>query len=292
MRLDAVEIVGFKSFCDRQELSFKGGVTGIVGPNGCGKSNISDAINWVLGEQSVKSLRGTSMEDVIFAGSSSRQPVEMAEVNLRVTGLNGNSPDGTPECLVTRRLYRNGESEYLMNGQRVPPARHPRAVHGHGPRHEGLLDHRAGQDRADPLEQARRPPRDHRGGGRHHEVPGAAPADAAQARGRAAEPAARERHRQRGREAAREPEAPGRKARRYRASGEEMQGFERVAVRPALPRPEERSRTLGRAIADEAERERAAAVALDTEEAQLEARRQSLYDRGGARAVRDARSAS
>src|SRR5262245_61367373 len=117
MRLESVEIVGFKSFCDRQELSFRGGVTGIVGPNGCGKSNISDAISWVLGEQSVKSLRGTSMEDVIFAGSQSRQPLAMAEVNLKVTGLNGNSPDGSPECIVTRRLFRNGESEYLMNGQ-------------------------------------------------------------------------------------------------------------------------------------------------------------------------------
>jgi len=117
MRLDSVEIVGFKSFCDRQELSFTGGVTGIVGPNGCGKSNISDAINWVLGEQSVKSLRGTSMEDVIFNGSSSRQPLQMAEVNLKVSGLNGNSPDGAPDCVVSRRLYRNGESEYLMNGK-------------------------------------------------------------------------------------------------------------------------------------------------------------------------------
>ena len=117
MRLDSVEIVGFKSFCDRQEVSFTGGVTGIVGPNGCGKSNISDAINWVLGEQSAKSLRGTSMEDVIFNGSSSRQPLQMAEVNLKVSGLNGNSPDGAPECVVTRRLYRNGESEYLMNGR-------------------------------------------------------------------------------------------------------------------------------------------------------------------------------
>src|SRR5258708_38400010 len=116
MRVETVEIIGFKSFCDRQELSFKAGVTGIVGPNGCGKSNISDAISWVLGEQSVKSLRGSAMEDVIFAGSQSRQPLGMAEVNLKVSGLNGTSPDGNPECVVTRRLYRNGESEYLMNG--------------------------------------------------------------------------------------------------------------------------------------------------------------------------------
>ena len=116
MRLDSVEIAGFKSFCDKQELSFKGGITGVVGPNGCGKSNISDAINWVLGEQSAKSLRGSSMEDVIFNGSAARQPLQMAEVNLKVSGLNGNSPDGAPECVVSRRLYRNGESEYLMNG--------------------------------------------------------------------------------------------------------------------------------------------------------------------------------
>jgi chromosome segregation protein len=116
MRLDQVEIVGFKSFCDRQELTFKGGVTGIVGPNGCGKSNISDAISWVLGEQSAKSLRGGAMSDVIFAGTTARQPVGMAEVNLRLTGLNGRSPDGREECTISRRLYRNGESEYLMNG--------------------------------------------------------------------------------------------------------------------------------------------------------------------------------
>ena len=116
MRLDQVEIVGFKSFCDRQELTFKGGVTGIVGPNGCGKSNISDAISWVLGEQSAKSLRGGAMSDVIFAGTTARQPVGMAEVSLRLTGLNGRSPDGREECTISRRLYRNGESEYLMNG--------------------------------------------------------------------------------------------------------------------------------------------------------------------------------
>ncbi len=116
MRLDQVEIVGFKSFCDRQELTFKGGVTGIVGPNGCGKSNISDAISWVLGEQSAKSLRGGAMSDVIFAGTTARQPVGMAEVSLKLTGLNGGSTDGRDECTISRRLYRNGESEYLMNG--------------------------------------------------------------------------------------------------------------------------------------------------------------------------------
>src|ERR1044071_4725999 len=118
LKLKKLQILGFKSFCDRSELKFHGeGIAAIVGPNGCGKSNISDAISWVLGEQSVKSLRGIAMEDVIFAGSQSRQPLGMAEVNLTVSGLNGNSPDGQPECVVTRRLYRNGESEYLMNGE-------------------------------------------------------------------------------------------------------------------------------------------------------------------------------
>src|SRR6202008_3027428 len=82
MRLERVEIGGFKSFCDKQELSFQGGVTGIVGPNGCGKSNIADAISWVLGEQSAKSLRGSRMEDVIFAGTRDRKPTCMGEVGL------------------------------------------------------------------------------------------------------------------------------------------------------------------------------------------------------------------
>ena len=134
MRLDSVEIVGFKSFCDRQELSFRGGVTGIVGPNGCGKSNISDAISWVLGEQSVKSLRGTAMEDVIFAGSQSRQPLAMAEVNLKVSGLNGNSPDGRdhwPYCYTSvvagagiKRGYVHGESDKTGSAPRKDPV-HP-----------------------------------------------------------------------------------------------------------------------------------------------------------------------
>ena len=116
MRLDRVDIVGFKSFGERMELSFHEGVTAIVGPNGCGKSNISDAIGWALGEQSAKSLRGQRMEDLIFNGSESRPPVGFAEVNLCLSNINGNGSSGVREAVVTRRLYRSGDSEYLLDG--------------------------------------------------------------------------------------------------------------------------------------------------------------------------------
>ena len=116
MRLDRVDIVGFKSFGERTELSFHEGVTAIVGPNGCGKSNISDAIGWALGEQSAKSLRGQRMEDLIFNGSESRPPVGFAEVNLRLSNINGHGSGGVREAVVTRRLYRSGDSEYLLDG--------------------------------------------------------------------------------------------------------------------------------------------------------------------------------
>ena len=181
MRLERLEINGFKSFSDRSELSFDKGVTAIVGPNGCGKSNVADAITWVMGEQSAKSLRGERMEDVIFSGSDARKPTASAEVRLRFSGVlkalsgpalpddlgpepGGNGHNGTGhsngngrewqrshgngwsctpasrqrprrrrlagvlgvdaiiqsvarEIEVTRRLYRSGESEYLIDGQ-------------------------------------------------------------------------------------------------------------------------------------------------------------------------------
>jgi chromosome segregation protein len=171
MRLERLEIAGFKSFSDRSELAFDEGVTAIVGPNGCGKSNVADAITWVLGEQSAKSLRGDKMEDVIFSGSDARKPGAAAEVRLRLTGLplapsrveglapgtvegmppanghgtangngtahgngngNGHHPSTslgarasfaeiveafTRDVEVTRRLYRSGESEYLIDGE-------------------------------------------------------------------------------------------------------------------------------------------------------------------------------
>ena len=100
MRLERLEISGFKSFSDRSELAFDQGVTAIVGPNGCGKSNVADAITWVLGEQSAKSLRGDKMEDVIFNGSDARKPGATAEVRLRLAGLPLPPRPGTPAEVV------------------------------------------------------------------------------------------------------------------------------------------------------------------------------------------------
>jgi chromosome segregation protein len=151
MRLQRLEITGFKSFPDRSELTFDHGVTAIVGPNGCGKSNVVDALTWVLGEQSAKSLRGDRMEDVIFGGSDARKPTGAAEVRLKLGGVAARVP-GTPgrnghgpqmlvegsgglvaagavaveeeplivrDVEVMRRLYRSGESEYLIDGESV-----------------------------------------------------------------------------------------------------------------------------------------------------------------------------
>jgi chromosome segregation protein len=281
MRLESVEIVGFKSFCDRQELSFRGGVTGIVGPNGCGKSNISDAISWVLGEQSVKSLRGTSMEDVIFAGSQSRQPLAMAEVNLKVSGLNGNSPDGSPECVVTRRLYRNGDSEYLMNGEVC----RLRDVH------ELFMDTGLGSKAYSIIEQ-----------GKIGLILSSKPADR---RALIEEAAGITKYRARRRQTQLKLEAAQQnllrvndivhevekqleslkrqasKARRYRIVREEMQGVERVLFGQRFLDLMEQARSLEERLSVEGERESAAALALGTEEAQIEARRQGLYEEEG-----------
>src|SRR5512136_1348814 len=118
MRIRRLDILGFKSFVDKASLDFQQGVTVIVGPNGCGKSNIVDAIRWVMGEQSVKNLRGRQMEDVIFGGSESRKPLGMAEVSLVFSAEDGRVPSkylNYSEIQVTRRLFRDGESEYLLN---------------------------------------------------------------------------------------------------------------------------------------------------------------------------------
>ena len=119
MKLKAVEMQGFKSFPDRTKLTFDDGITVIVGPNGSGKSNISDAIKWVFGEQSVKSLRGAKMEDVIFGGSISRKPTGFAWVSLFIDNTDRSIDIDSDEVVITRRLYRSGESEYRINNNPV-----------------------------------------------------------------------------------------------------------------------------------------------------------------------------
>nr|MDP9176933.1 AAA family ATPase [Gemmatimonadota bacterium] len=115
MRLTKLELQGFKSFADETELLFEPGVTAIVGPNGCGKSNVSDAVRWVLGEQRPRALRGAKMEEVIFQGSSARRPVNIAEVSLHFENDDGVLSVPFREVVITRRLSRSGESDYFLN---------------------------------------------------------------------------------------------------------------------------------------------------------------------------------
>ena len=116
MYLKSLVLKGFKSFADRSALSMEPGITAIVGPNGSGKSNISDAVLWVLGERNAKHLRGQAMEDVIFAGSSARKATGLAEVELVLDNSDGKLPVEFDEVSIARRMYRSGESEYLING--------------------------------------------------------------------------------------------------------------------------------------------------------------------------------
>ena len=116
MYLKSLVLKGFKSFADRSALTLEPGITAVVGPNGSGKSNISDAVLWVLGERNAKNLRGQAMEDVIFAGSSARKASGLAEVDLVLDNSDGTLPVDFDEVAITRRMYRNGESEYLING--------------------------------------------------------------------------------------------------------------------------------------------------------------------------------
>ena len=119
MYLKSLELQGFKSFANKIVLQFHNGITGVVGPNGSGKSNVSDAIRWVLGEQSAKQLRGGSMQDVIFAGTQSRRPMSYAYVAITLDNSDHALPVDYEEVTVARRLYRSGESEYLINGTTV-----------------------------------------------------------------------------------------------------------------------------------------------------------------------------
>ncbi|MCJ7729451.1 MAG: AAA family ATPase, partial [Sedimentisphaerales bacterium] len=117
MRLEKIVLNGFKSFADKTEFVFDSPITAIVGPNGCGKSNVVDAVKWVLGEQRVKSLRSDQMADVIFSGSSSRKPTGLAEVSLFISNSSGRLAIDTDQVQITRRIYKSGESEYCINNK-------------------------------------------------------------------------------------------------------------------------------------------------------------------------------
>ncbi len=115
MFLKSIELFGFKSFADRTKIEFSSGIAALLGPNGCGKSNIVDAIKWVLGEQATKSLRADKMEDIIFNGTESRKALNVAEVSLIISNDNELLPIGMPELSIKRRLFRSGESQYFIN---------------------------------------------------------------------------------------------------------------------------------------------------------------------------------
>ena len=120
MKLKKLDIVGFKSFFEKASINFPLGICAVVGPNGCGKSNIVDALRWVMGEQSIKQLRGKDREDIIFSGASGKPPLNMAEVSLTLVNDNGSMPEeyrDFSEVMVTRRLFRSGETAYLINKQ-------------------------------------------------------------------------------------------------------------------------------------------------------------------------------
>ena len=146
MRLKRLEMVGFKSFADKTLVELNPGITAIVGPNGCGKSNIVDALRWAMGEQSARHLRGQQMEDVVFAGSDSLSATGMAEVSLTFDNEDARGPveySSFSEIMVTRRLFRSGESEYAINKTPCRLKDVTRTISRHRRRQQGIFNRRA-----------------------------------------------------------------------------------------------------------------------------------------------------
>ena len=214
MRLSKLKLAGFKSFVDPTTVHLPSNLTGVVGPNGCGKSNVIDAVRWVMGEISAKHLRGNDMTDVIFNGSGGRKPVGAASVELVFDNADGTISAAPTraydEVSLKRQVGRDGPSTYYINGARCRRKDITQLFLGTGLGSRSLRDHRAGHDLAPHRGQARRHARLPRGGGRHLEVQGAAQGDREPHRAHAREPRPPERPPRRARQADPPPAAPGR----------------------------------------------------------------------------------
>ena len=212
MRLNKIKLAGFKSFVDPTAVNFPSNLIGVVGPNGCGKSNIIDAVRWVMGEISAKHLRGDSMADVVFNGSSSRKPVGTASVELVFDNADGQLAGqyaGYSEVSLKRVVSRDGTVRLLPERRSLPPQGHHAAVPRHRAGLAQLRDHRAGHDFARHRSAPRRAARLHRGSGRHLQVQGAPPRDREPHRAHQGEPRAAERRARGSREAVAPPAASG-----------------------------------------------------------------------------------
>ena len=210
MHLKSVTLKGFKSFAQPTTFAFEPGVTCIVGPNGSGKSNVVDALAWVMGEQGAKTLRGGKMEDVIFAGTATRGPLGRAEVQLTIDNSDGALPIEYAEVTISRTLFRNGASEYAINGDVVPAARRAGAAERLGARPRDARHRRSGAPRQRAAGVAGGSPRLHRRGRRHPEAPSAQGEDPPQARRDGGQPHAPERSRRRAAPAAEAARPTGR----------------------------------------------------------------------------------
>ena len=244
--LKRLELVGFKSFADKTRFDFAPGITAVVGPNGSGKSNIVDAVRWILGEQSAKTLRGGEMTDVIFNGSSTRKSLGMAEVTVTFDNARRLLAVDADEVQITRRVYRDGTGEYLINGQDARLKDIKDALPRQRGRGRRLHHHRAGPRRRAARGLHQGPPRDLRGGGRHQPLQGEEDRNPPQARRRRGQPAPRPRPAGRARPAVAHAAAPG-------GQGPAVQGILRPPARaadrpgpPRVPRPHGPHRVRGR----------------------------------------------